>query len=181
MSENEHDTPIKTPKQLIVTVLAAFVVPVIAIILLVQFVSNQEKTGAGSTAQTDAAIAERIKPVANPTIKDPNAAVVLKTGEEVYKTACTACHAAGVAGAPKVGDAGAWAARIAQGQETLLKHALDGFKAMPAQRGAFEDVEVERAIVFMANQSGGKLKEPEVKTPADGADKTAQPAAAEKK
>ncbi|TAK91567.1 MAG: cytochrome c5 family protein [Burkholderiaceae bacterium] len=161
--DHDHETPIKTPKQLIIVVLAAFVVPIIAIVLLVQYVAHNEKTGAGSDAMTEQAIAERIKPVANPVIKDPNAAVVLKSGEEVFKTTCTGCHSAGLMGAPKVGDKAAWGPRIGQGLDTLFKHALDGYKQMPAQKGAFEDAEIRSAIVYMANQSGGSLKEPAAK------------------
>jgi cytochrome c5 len=85
----------------------------------------------------------------------------LKSGEEVFKAQCAACHAAGVAGAPKVGDAGAWGARIKSGYEALLTSALKGKGAMGAQGGGdFEDAEIGRAVVYMANASGGKLAEP---------------------
>ena len=53
----------------------------------------------------------------------------------MYKAACAACHAAGAAGAPKTGDAGAWTARFKQGFDTLVKHAVEGFKGMPAKGG----------------------------------------------
>ncbi len=161
---DDHDTPIKTPKQLIIVVLAAFIVPIIAIVLLVQYVAHDNKTGAGSNAMSAQAVAERIKPVADPVIKDPNAAVVLKSGEEVFKGSCVGCHGAGLLGAPKVGDKAAWGPRIGQGLDTLLKHALNGTaKGMPPQKGVFEDAEIARAIVYMANQSGGSLKEPAAK------------------
>ncbi len=165
MSDNhdDHDTPIKTPKQLIIVVLAAFIVPIIAIVLLVQYVAHDNKTGAGSNAMSEQAIAERIKPVANPVIIDPNAAVVLKSGEEIFKTACVGCHGAGLMGAPKVGDKAAWAPRLGKGLDALLKSALNGKGAMPAQRGAAEDMEIARAIAYMGNLSGGSLKEPAVK------------------
>jgi cytochrome c5 len=84
-----------------------------------------------------------------------------KTGAEVYAAQCSACHAAGVAGAPKFGDAGAWAARIKNGYEALLTSALKGKGAMGAQGGgAFNDFEIGRAVVHMANAAGGNLAEP---------------------
>ena len=88
-----------------------------------------------------------------------------KTGEEVYKAQCTACHAAGALGAPKFGDAGAWGARIAKGYDALLTSALKGKGSMSAQGGgAFSDYEIGRAVVYMANNSGGKLAEPQAPT-----------------
>jgi cytochrome c5 len=166
-AHNEHQSAIRTPKQLVAAVLAGFLVPIIAIVLLVQYVSSESKVGAGSNAQTPEAIAERIAPVADKgfTLKDASGPKVLQGGEEVYKAVCAACHGTGAAGAPKVGDAGAWSARISQGYDTLLKHAIEGLRAMPAKGGNpdLDNVEVARALVFMANQSGAKFKEPEVK------------------
>jgi cytochrome c5 len=164
---NEHGSAIKTPKQLIAAVIAGFLVPIICIILLVQYVANSDRSGAGSESQTPEAIAARLKPVADEgfTLKDVNAPKQLQSGEAVFKAVCSACHATGAAGAPKVGDASAWSARISQGFATLAEHALKGIRAMPAKGGNpdLDDVEVERAIVYMANQSGANFKEPEVK------------------
>ena len=185
-AHNEHDSAIKTPKQLIAAVVAGFLVPIICIILLVQYVANSDRTGSGSQSQTPEAIAERLKPVADEgfTLKDVNAPKQLQSGEAVFKAVCAACHATGAANAPKVGDAGAWSARISQGFDTLAAHALKGFRAMPAKGGNpdLDDIEVERAIVYMANQSGAKFKEPEVKaapTAAPAAAETPAPAAAQ--
>ncbi len=73
----------------------------------------------------------------------PAALALPKNGEETYKAVCSACHAAGIAGAPKVGDKAAWAPRIAQGKETLYSHAIKGFQGkagmMPA-KGARADL-----------------------------------------
>lgn len=169
-AHNEHQSGIKTPKQLIAAVAAGFLVPIICIVLLVQYVSNSDKVGAGSNAMTPEAIAERLRPVADEgfTLKTAGAAKQLQAGDAVYKAVCAACHDTGAAGAPKVGDAGAWSARIAQGQSALVGNAIKGKGAMPAKGGNpdLDDVEVERAVVFMANQSGGKLKEPAAKTAA---------------
>ena len=86
---------------------------------------------------------------------------MLRAGEEVYKAQCAACHAVGAAGAPKTGDAGAWAARLKTGYDALLNSALKGKGAMAAQGGGeYDDLEIGRAVVHMANASGGKLAEP---------------------
>lgn len=181
MSEahNEHESPIKTPKQLIAAVIAGFLVPIAIIVLLVNYVGNNALTGAGSSAMTDKAIAERIAPVATVDIKDANAPRVYQTGEQLYKAVCAACHATGAAGAPKVGSPD-WAPRIAQGYDEMLKIALAGKGAMPARGGTspddVTDYEIGRAIVYMANASGGKLQEPAAPPqPASGA--AAAPAA----
>jgi cytochrome c5 len=176
-AHNEHDTAIKTPKQLIAAVVAGFLVPIICIVLLVQYVTTGTRAGAGSTGQSPEAIAERLRPVADVgfTLKDVNAPKVLMAGADVYKASCAACHGSGAAGAPKLGDAGAWSARISQGYDTLVKHAIEGLRAMPPKGGNpdLDNVEVARAVVYMANEAGAKFKEPEVKTAA------AAPAAAE--
>ncbi|WP_394781776.1 c-type cytochrome [Undibacterium sp.] len=169
-AHDEHESAIKTPKQLIVAVAAGFIVPIIAIVLLVQFVTAEHKVGAGSSALTPEAIAARISPVAADgyTLKDANAPKQLQSGEAVYQATCVACHGSGAAGSPKFGDAAAWGPRIAQGFDKVLEHAIGGLRAMPPKGGNpdLDDVEVARAVVYMANASGGKFKEPEVKAPA---------------
>ena len=160
MSDHEHESFIKTPKQLITLVVLAFIVPIFLIVLLATLSTNSDKSVHTPEAYTPEAIAERITPTAKVEIKGAGGAASLKTGETVFKEACSACHAVGAAGAPKVGDAGAWGPRIKQGLEKLLSSALNGKGNMPAQKGAFEDIEVARAVVYMANQSGGSLKEP---------------------
>ncbi len=165
MSDNIHEEheatvgPIKNPKQLLVTALASFVIPIFIIIALVKFVTSADKPAAGAT-DMNAAIAARIHPVGMVEIRDANRA--LKTGEEVFKAQCTTCHSAGVAGAPKFGDKTAWAPRIKQGYEALLNSALHGKNAMPAQGGGdFEDVEIGRAVVYMANAGGADFAVPD--------------------
>jgi len=179
-AHKEHDSAIKTPKQLIAAVLAGFIVPIICIVLLVQYVTNGQKTGAGSESQTPDMVASRIRPVADDgfIFKDASGPKQLLGGEEIFKSTCAACHGAGVAGAPKVGDPAAWKARIAQGYDTLISHALNGLNAMPAKGGNpdLDDVEIARAVVYMANQSGASFKEPEVKAAAAPATDAAAPA-----
>ncbi len=80
-------------------------------------------------------------------------------GKSVYGKTCALCHAAGVAGAPKPGDKADWGPRIAQGNEVLHKHAMEGFAGakgqMPARGGnpALKDDEIKAAVAFMADQS----------------------------
>ncbi len=82
-------------------------------------------------------------------------AETLKIGEGVYKDACFACHAAGVAGSPKLGDKGAWQARIAQGKETLYANSIGGKGAMPPKGGnmSLSDEKVKAAVDYMVDQS----------------------------
>ncbi|HEX4918091.1 MAG TPA: c-type cytochrome [Limnobacter sp.] len=177
---NEHELPFKTPKQLIYAIVASFVIPVVVIILLANYVSSSEKPAAGSSALTAEAIAERLKPVGSVEFADPNAPKVLKAGAEVYKAACAACHDAGAAGAPKFGDNGQWADRLGKGFDTLWKNAVNGIGAMPAKGGVadLDDIEVARAVAHMTNAAGANFTAPEPKAPeaAAPADQAAAPA-----
>ena len=169
--DSPHEGPIKTPKQLVWAVAFAFLVPIIGIILLANFVAAENKPGAGSDAMSAAAIAKRIAPVAlAPEVKDVTDLSTMKTGEQVFAGQCAACHATGAGGAPKIGDAAAWGPRVSQSFDALLHSALKGKGAMPAQGGGdFSDFEIARAVVHMANQGGGKFAEPKAPAPADAA------------
>ncbi len=165
MSDAEHDLPhegpIKTPKQLVWAIVASFVVPIIAIILLVNYVVADKMPAAGSSGLSAEAVAERIQPVGRIEIKDVSDPSTQKTGEQVYAGQCVTCHGSGVIGAPKFGDTVAWAPRLKTGYEALLSSALKGKAAMPAQGGGdFSDLEVARAVVYMANQGGAKFEPP---------------------
>jgi cytochrome c5 len=179
-AHNEHQSFIRTPKQLIAVVAGFFLVIVIGIILLVSFATNDKLVGEGTQSQSADAVAARVRPVAEEgfALKDASAPKVLQSGSAVYTAVCAACHSTGAAGAPKLGDAAAWAPRIAQGYDTLVKHAIEGIRAMPAKGGNpdLDNIEVARAIVHIANQSGAKFKEPEA--PAAGAAPAATAAAA---
>ncbi len=161
MSDSEHDShtgPVKTPMQLLWLSFFSFVIPVFVIIGLVHFVTSAPKPAAGAV-DTEIALAERIQRVGTVELRDANRP--LQAGDAVYKAQCAACHDAGLAGAPKFGDAGAWGARIATGYEALLNSALGGKGAMGAQGGgAFSDVEIGRAVVHLANAAGGKFEVP---------------------
>jgi cytochrome c5 len=164
-AQNEHQTFIRTPKQLIAVVAGFFLVIVIGIILLVSYATSGKLTGAGTESQSAEAVAKRVRPVAEEgfALKDANAPKVLQDGKSVYTAVCAACHATGAAGAPKAGDTAAWGPRIAQGFDTLVQHAVQGIRAMPPKGGNpdLDNLEVARAVAFMANESGAKFKEPE--------------------
>ncbi len=165
--EEEHTGPIKTPKQLLVAVFFSFVAPVLIIIALVYYVVSDAKPAAG-TVNMEKTVAQRLQKVGSVEIRDANRE--LKNGAAVFQAQCTACHTPGLAGAPKVGDATAWAPRIATGYQTLLTSALKGKGGMAAQGGGdFEDLEIARAVVYMTNASGGKLDEPKADAPATAA------------
>lgn len=155
---------IRTPKQLIGVVAGFFLVIVIGIILLVVFVTSDKVEGAGTNSLAPEAVAARLRPLAEEgfTLVDANAPKVLQAGGAVYTAVCAACHGTGAAGAPKTGAPADWTARFAQGYDTLVKHAIEGIRAMPAKGGNpdLDNLEVERAVVYMANQSGAKFKEP---------------------
>ena len=171
MSEAPHGAPIKTPGQLVAAVIAGFAVPIIIIVLLAYYVDNSTRTGAGTDSLSEAEVTARIKPIAQVEIRDANAPRVYKTGEEVYKAVCSACHASGAAGAPKFTNTADWAPRISQGFDTLLHTALAGKGAMPPRGGTspddYSDFEIARAVAYMANNSGASFPEPA--QPAPGA------------
>ena len=161
MSDHEHDShtgPIKTPAQLLWTSFFSFVAPIFIIIGLVYFVTSGNKPAAGAV-DPELAKAIRIARVGSVELRDANRP--LASGADVYTAQCAACHAAGLVGAPKFGDAAAWGPRIGQGYDLLLTHALQGKGAMAAQGGgAFSDIEIGRAVVHMANAGGAKFAEP---------------------
>ena len=168
-THDDHVSPIKTPKQLIAALIAALLVPIIIIALVVQYVVNVRQPGAGTEGRTPeaaaAAIAKRIRPVADEgfVLKDANVAPQARSGAEIYQAVCAACHDSGAAGAPKFGDSGAWSARVAKGYDALVSNALKGVGAMPPKGGNTDlgERDVALAVVHLANSAGGKFKPPE--------------------
>lgn len=159
-THDEHSSFIKTPQQLITVILLSFLVPIIGIILLVQLVTGQP--GAHPAAMTPEKVAERIKPVSGIEIGAPAAAPGARSGEEIVKAACVACHQSGVQKAPKIADQADWAPRIKTGLGAMVQVAIKGKGAMPPKGGdtSLTDAEVMRAVVFMANSAGANFKEP---------------------
>ena len=168
--DEDHTGPIKNPKQLLLAVAYSFILPVFIIIGLVYFVTSGNKPAAGSV-DPERAIAERIQKVGMVEIRDANR--VMKSGEQVFKAQCYACHLTGAAGSPKFGDASAWGPRIKSGFDALWNSALKGKGAMGAQGGGdLSDLEVARGEVYMANAGGAKFEEP--KAPAAAASEAAK-------
>jgi cytochrome c5 len=162
MSENRpqeaHSGPIKTPKQLLWYSIFAFVLPVFIIIGLVNYVSSLDKPAAGSSNLAQS-VEQRIQKVGLVEIRDANRP--LKAGSEVYQAQCAACHAQGLAGAPKFGDPIVWGSRLKTGFDALWNSALKGKGSMASQAGGdYSDVEIGRAVVHMANAAGAKFAEP---------------------
>jgi cytochrome c5 len=98
------------------------------------------------------------------TLAAPNPATAAN-GSQVYQATCAACHTAGVAGAPKLGDRKAWAPLIEEGQAILTAHGYVGVRGMPA-RGGKPDLSIEdfaAAVVHLVNASGGRWGQPDAK------------------
>ena len=160
----EITSPIKTPKQLITVIAASFLVPIIVIVMLSQLVTTGINAGGDSQGSPEA-VAARLKPVGQVEVTDPNAPKVEKTGKEIVDAVCSACHATGALNAPKIGDKASWSKHIGGGLEHLTQNAVKGIGQMPPRGGNpdLTDIEIARAIVFMANQSGANFKEPVAK------------------
>ena len=160
-AHDEHSSFIKTPQQLITVVLLAFVVPIFGIIMIVHLVTSRPHADPGELVPE--VVAARIQPVGTIEFGAAGGGAA-RSGEDVVKTVCGACHLTGAAGAPKIGDSAAWGPRIKQGLKGLLDNATKGIKAMPPrgglEAGPIGDQELVRAIVYMANQAGAGFKEP---------------------
>lgn len=148
--------------------MGALVVLTVVLLVLARIIgSGAEHEAATADAK---AVAERIRPVGEVAVgqaPQPSGVSLIATanaaagdkGKEVYDKSCAACHAAGVAGAPKLGDKPAWKDRVAQGNDTLYTHAIKGFQGktgfMPPKGGnaSLSDADVKAAVDFMVAQS----------------------------
>jgi len=172
----EHDSLLKAPRQRIVVVLLALLIPVIGIVMIARFTSGGLKIDTRSPDASAAAVAERLKPVGSvvigevpaqakattPAVKPASDGAVMTAaaggpgaGKKLYDSACMACHATGVAGAPKTGDKTAWKPRIASGKEALYNSVLKGKNAMPPKGGAMSapDADIKAAVDYMVSQA----------------------------
>ena len=165
-THDPHSSFIKTPQQLIVVILLSFLVPIIGIIMIVTLVLSRPSAEPG--AMQPEAVAARIQPVGRVEFGAPGAAPGSRSGEEIVKAVCAACHQAGVANAPKIGDRKAWAEHIKHGLKDMVATVIKGKGAMPPKGGdaSLTEEEITRAVVFMANQAGAKFKEPAAAKPA---------------
>jgi len=171
-----------TPQEVIISVLAGLLAPLLAIFLIVQLVLGIQAEHQPDTTSEAAqkATLKRIKPFAKLAAIDANAPRVEKAGQEVYDAVCASCHGSGALGAPKFDSRGDWASRLGQGYNTLVKHAIEGLRQMPPRGGDddLSDIEVARAVAYLANSAGANFKEPaapEAPAPAPAAE--AAPAA----
>ena len=148
-----HSSFIKTPQQLVVVILLAFLVPIIVIILLVQLATSRPTPDPG--ALSPEAVSKRLQPVGTVEFGAPSAPAGARTGDAIVKTVCAACHQAGVANAPKLGDAKDWAPRIKSGLEQMVSIAINGKGAMPPRGGdtSLTDAEIRAAVDYLVSQS----------------------------
>ncbi len=162
MSDNNTEYKASTFVQLMLVIPGAILALTLIIALIAKSASPASTPApAPVIADTSAAVLENIKPVATVVVAAADAGPhVDKTGEEVVKAVCSMCHAAGLMNAPKIGDKEAWKPRIAQGQATLISHATNGIRSMPAKGGnsSLSDNEVSNAVVYMANAGGATFK-----------------------
>ena len=132
---------------------AAFIVPVIIILMIVNIVTGGYKTP--DNTLTDNLVKERLSPFKSKTIstfaESSENLVKVKSGEEIYQAICQSCHSIGLAGAPKFADKQAWASRLNKGNETLYSNAINGINAMPAKGGAIStpDGDIKKAVDYM--------------------------------
>lgn len=180
MAENhseEHSSPIKTPKQLIVVVVAAFVVPIALISVVAHLVTSGTPSANDNPVLSEEEIAKRLKPVGEVVI-DPNQAPPAPAapvtvaaapapsaapaasaggdtskGKSIFDTTCMACHATGAAGAPKAGDKTAWAPRLKDGMPAVYAFAMKGKGAMPPKGGnaSLSEADVKAAVDYMVS------------------------------
>ena len=139
----------------------------LAVLAIILVITATSLTSDVSDYEPEAVVIDNIKPVGQVYVAgesepepaavtaDAGAAAEPKSGEEIYNGSCMACHASGAAGAPKVGDAAAWAPRIAQGKDKLLANAIGGLNAMPPKGlcMACSDADLQAAIDYMVSQS----------------------------
>ncbi|HVC49039.1 MAG TPA: c-type cytochrome [Burkholderiales bacterium] len=147
-----------TPKKVLFAFLAGLLVPIVTIVLVAHLFIDTSPTEVPKPATVEA----NIKPFGEVSVVNPNAPVVELTGEQVVTNTCSACHATGALGAPKIGNKSEWGPRIAEGYATLIKHAMNGYKAMPAKGGntSLDQYEISEAIAYMANKAGANFKAP---------------------
>jgi len=140
-----------------VIIIAGLVVFMIIIIIAANWLSSGS-TSVHDDPMVQEAIEERIAPIGqvNTGAVAPAAATAAGPvdGKAIYQQACFACHGTGAAGAPKLGDSGAWSPRIGQGMDTLFDHAIKGFKGMPPRGGQnLDDDSVKAAVKYMVDNS----------------------------
>ncbi|GBL47451.1 cytochrome c5 [Sulfuriferula multivorans] len=182
MSDDHAKMTKTTPQQFFVALWAGMFAPIIAIALILGLIAKIQ----GSHGEKDSleynskATLARIQPVGQLNIVDASAPRVEKEGKQVFDEVCTACHTPGALGAPKFGNKADWAPRIKQGYATLIQHAEQGIRQMPPRGGNpdLSDIEIARAVAYMADDAGAKFTPPEAPAAAPAAAPGAAPAPA---
>ncbi|HUP95530.1 MAG TPA: c-type cytochrome [Burkholderiales bacterium] len=159
---DEHTSFIKTPKQLVVVIVLAFVVPIALIAMIASLAMRGVEPD--TSAASEEAVAKRLKPVGQVVVAEGSDVKGQRTGKQIVETVCAACHATGLLNAPKVGDKTIWGPLIKEGHAHLTENAIKGLRQMPPRGGNPEltDAEIARAVAFMANQAGANFSEPPV-------------------
>ncbi|MFO8024834.1 c-type cytochrome [Thiohalophilus sp.] len=146
--------------KIFVGILIGLLVFMVLAIIFANAISNKDSVDVQNDSRVQASIEERIAPIgevntAEVTQQTADAGGGAGDGKSVYDSACMACHASGAAGAPILGDKGAWEDRIAKGDDTLFDHAINGFKGMPPRGGNADlsDEEVKAAVEYMVDES----------------------------
>ena len=159
----ERSSFMTTPQKVIVTLLFAvlvpiFLVPIYSFVVILQIVIGGKSADPRSLSPD--AVNARIQPVGRVEVAEAapaaaSGAPAVADGKKVYEGACAACHASGVAGAPKLGDKAGWAPRVKTGMAAMLKSVLGGKGAMPPKGGnaALSDGEIKASLEFMVGQS----------------------------
>ncbi len=174
MSESQMSD--KTFSTFFFSMIALLIVLTLFLIFLAHVNSGEvsDKLEAQRQAGIDQVVAERVAPVGTLNVGEPpeasaatgsseQAAAEPRSGDAVYQLACGACHTAGVAGAPKLGDQAGWSDRVAKGEDTLYDHAINGFQGeagmMPAKGGnaSLSDEEVRAAVNYMLGEVGHEV------------------------
>ena len=154
MSNNDQHASPSTLQPMII--IFGIILALVAVYLMM-FGKPVEEVAAPAAAV--AKVEENIKPVAVAEVAPVETAHVAQSGADVVKGGCAMCHGAGLMNAPKIGDKGQWEPRIALGYATLVKHAVEGIRTMPAKGGnpALTEGEIAAAVAEMANQSGANF------------------------
>lgn len=154
-------------------VIGGLIVVTVALIFIARYMAgNTQLQWVQTQPETEQQVLDRIAPIGRVALPGddeqlaaaaatPTVAPVAEklTGPQVYNAACLACHGAGIAGAPRMGEAGDWTARLAQGMDVIYRHSLEGFTGsagyMPPKGGRADlsDEEIMAAVDFMIAES----------------------------
>lgn len=144
-----------------VALISGLVLLAVVLFMVAALIGVVRNVAPDDSSRKQAAVLERIKPVARVSFEQPKPAVAVKlSGQEVYNKVCAACHAAGTLGAPKTGAKDQWEPRFAQGLDTLVTHAVSGIRAMPAKGGdpSLTEANIKEAVIYMLGETGIKVE-----------------------